>query len=97
MTGRSHNQAGGFEADAYRVYSDFYSRFDYASTYIGEMKDVHFIPTAFDVQSERYDLIMQFFPFIFVKDHLEWGLPKAMFNPEKLLKSIIVSLKTGGY
>ncbi|MCE1255194.1 MAG: hypothetical protein LWX83_16805, partial [Anaerolineae bacterium] len=43
-----------------------------------------------------FDMITHFFPFIYIKDHLEWGLPGELFSPEKLLLDAWRNLKIGG-
>ncbi len=86
----------GFEVDAYRVYSDFFSRMDYARAYMGDTPDVFFYPDHFTAVPCQYDLVTQFFPFVFMKDHLKWGLPAPMFDPGELLNLVIPSLKAGG-
>jgi len=86
----------GFEGDAYRVYADFYSRYDHARAHIADLPGVEFIPFAFRPQPAAYDIITLFFPFIFLKDHLEWGLPATQFDPTALLQNAWLSLKPGG-
>ncbi len=87
----------GYESDAYRVYTDFHSRYDHALAHIDHLPGVEFKPTAFKVQLAAFDVITQFFPFIFLPDHLEWGLPHALFNPSALLVTAWLSLKQGGW
>lgn len=86
----------GFERDAYRIYSDLYSRYDHALAHIGRLQGVTYIPVAFKVQPASYHVVTQFFPFIFLSDHLKWGLPPAMFNPSALLVAAWLSIKPGG-
>ena len=86
----------GFERDAYRVYSDLYSRYDHALAHSNHLLDVTYIPHGFEPQPNSFDIITQLFPFIFLSDHLEWGLPLSLFNPAALLASVWVSLKPGG-
>lgn len=86
----------GFERDAYRIYSDLYSRYDHALAHIDHLPGVLFIPQAFKAQPAYYHVVTQFFPFIFLPDHLEWGLPPSMFNPSELLAAAWLSIKPGG-
>jgi SAM-dependent methyltransferase len=86
----------GFEADAYRVYSDLYSRFDHAMGHVRGLEGVEYLDQAFTPQAEAFDLITMFFPFVFEKDHLEWGLPHTMFQPQRLVEDAYNSLKPGG-
>lgn len=86
----------GYEMDAYRIYADFHSRYDRALAHIGGLQNAQYIPQAFEAQPGRFDLITMFFPFIFVKDHLKWGLPKAAYDPVLLLDDIWNSLAPEG-
>jgi hypothetical protein len=86
----------GFEIDPYRVYADLHSRFDHAQQQCTAFPGVIYHPRAFHEQPEKYDVLIQFFPFLFLKDHLEWGLPRSLFDPEKLFGSLASSLKPGG-
>ncbi len=87
----------GYEIDPYRVYSDFHSRADHARSHIAQLKHTQFVPQAFEEQPGRFDLVIQFFPFVFVKDHLEWGLPKSIFDHKKILRVAWNSLAAQGY
>jgi hypothetical protein len=86
----------GYEIDAYRRYYNFFSRFDYAQAYSEKLPHTHYIPGPFIRQENSFDIICQFFPFIFTKDHLEWGLPRDLFFPESLLRDAWASLKKNG-
>ncbi|PWH20239.1 MAG: hypothetical protein DDG59_00840 [Anaerolineae bacterium] len=86
----------GYERDAFRVYADFYSRYDHALAYLKGLEGVSYIPRAFEAQPRRYDLILMLFPFVFLEDHLLWGLPKRLFQPAALLAAVWESLKAGG-
>lgn len=85
----------GFEADAYRVFSSFYSLLDYAKAHIRNLPVVY-CPEAFETIPAQFDLICLFFPFVFVKDHLEWRLPKSRFDPLKLRIAVRESLAPDG-
>jgi hypothetical protein len=86
----------GYETDAYRIYADFFSRADRAAAHIQGCEGAVFIPRAFESQPAAYDLITLFFPFVFIRDHLAWGLPGGVFQPQRLLDSVWTSLKPGG-
>jgi SAM-dependent methyltransferase len=86
----------GFEADPYRVYNDFYSRQDHALGNMRGLDGVTYRPEAFTRQPAAFDLITLFFPFVFEDDHLEWGLPSDLFQPQRLLADAWDSLKPGG-
>ncbi len=86
----------GFEVDAYRLYADFHSRRDHAQANMRGLPGVDFVDHGFEPRPDTYDVLTVFFPFIFLKDHLEWGLPRALFNPPNLVKATLASLKPGG-
>jgi SAM-dependent methyltransferase len=86
----------GFEIDAYRVYADFRSRYDHALAHLHDLPGVHYLAQPFERQPTKYDLITELFPFVFLPDHLNWGLPQTLFYPQKLLESAWQSLKPGG-
>ncbi len=88
-------QLTGFEADAYRVFSSLYSRYDYALAHIRDLP-VKLQAQAFDPHPQRYDLICMFFPFVFLKDHRAWGLPAAQFDPSRLRRAAMQSLTHEG-
>ena len=88
----------GYEADAYRVYNDLHSRQDYAQAYMRGLpaESVVYEPRAFVAQPAAFDLVTLFFPFVFERDHLAWGLPRGLFRPQSLLASAWASLRPGG-
>jgi len=86
----------GYEADAYRVYADFHSRYDHAIAHINDLSEVVFIPKPFQRQASTYDVITLLFPFVFLRDHLEWGLPRGNFDTVHLLEDVWNSVKPGG-
>ena len=87
----------GYEIDDYRPYFNFYSRFDYAKAFTERLPtQTRYIAGAFSRQENTFDIACQFFPFIFPKDHLEWGLPADLFSPIDLLEDAWLSLKKNG-
>ncbi len=85
----------GYEVDAYRLFSNFYSSYDYAQAHIRDLP-VRYLPQAFSSQPNKFDLITLFFPFVFVKDHQDWGLPGKIFDPISLRQEVRNSLKADG-
>ena len=86
----------GFETDSYRIYHDLYSRYDHILAYKKDIEDVVLIPSGFTRSADHYDVITMLFPFVFIKDHREWGLPDKIFDAEKLLVEAWESLRPGG-
>ncbi len=86
----------GFEPDAYRIYPDFHSRRDHARAHIQGLEQVDFLPERFLGDCGTFEVITQFFPFVFLEDHLAWGLPRRLFTPQRLIAAITESLSGGG-
>jgi hypothetical protein len=86
----------GFEIDPWRIYINLYSRWDHARVYMDGLEGVSYHPHPFRTNPASYDVITLLFPFLFLKDHLEWGLPRSLFNPKGNLDATWSSLKPGG-
>lgn len=86
----------GYEVDAYRIYSDFHARYDHAQAHMRALPGVRYLPQGFHRQPNTFDLITMLFPFVFIGDHLRWGLPRPTFAPAQLLENVWASLKAGG-
>jgi hypothetical protein len=86
----------GYEADAYRVYWDLYSRYDYALAHLRGLAEAHYQPRPFERQTGAFQFATLLFPFVFLRDHLKWGLPRPMFAPEQLLEQVWASVAPGG-
>jgi len=93
---RRQVQLIGYEVDAFQPYLNFYTRYDYALAYKAACLNADYVSAPFQCQPGRFDLIFQFFPFIFERNHLEWGLPGNLFSPLALLSAAWDSLKPGG-
>lgn len=86
----------GIEIDANRLYSNFYSRGQVAQFYIKDLKGANFYEGDFLKHENKYDYIIWILPFVAQAPHLNWGLPKKYFQPEKMLKKAYDSLNVGG-
>ncbi|MEK7263563.1 MAG: hypothetical protein AAB071_03520 [Bacteroidota bacterium] len=86
----------GIELDAFRVYRNFYSRTDYARSFIQHLKHTSF--ECGDVMQHRskYDIISCFLPFVFIEPTLAWGLPEKYFQPQKFIRHLFSLLKKDG-
>jgi len=83
----------GVEIDAYRLYSNFYSRYEYAKFYIKDLAGANYYPDdLLNIQGE-YDYIIWFLPFVTKYPLKRWGLPESLFMPEKLLEHAMELLK----
>jgi hypothetical protein len=85
-----------YETDAYRVYADLHSRCDYALAHMQGLAGARYLPRRFEPDPGAFDFITMLFPFIFLRDHREWGLPDSMFAPARLLRDAWASLREGG-
>ena len=86
----------GIELDAYRLYSNFYSRFEVAKYYIKDLKNTNYIAGNLLDIDKKYDYIIWILPFVVKEPHFKWGLPKKYFYPEKLLHHAFSLLKSNG-
>ena len=86
----------GIEIDAFRVYSDFHTRHDYAEFYIKNLENARYIADDFMQHKEKYDYIIWFFPFVTEFPLQEWGLPLSKFKPAEMLLHAYDSLNPGG-
>lgn len=80
----------GVEIDAYRLNSNFYSRYEIAQFYIknfqGANHGVNYYPDNLLNINKKYDYIIWLLPFVTIYPLQKWGLPKKYFMPEKLLE-----------
>jgi len=86
----------GMEIDAFRVFNDLHSRFDHAEKNLDGLDGVRFSAEPFTPAPDHFDLVTLFYPFVLLPDHLEWGLPRKLFQPGELLENSWRSLKPGG-
>ncbi len=86
----------GVEIDAYRLYNNFYSRFEVAKYYIKDLKNTNYIADDLLNINKKYDYITWFLPFITYEPLKCWGLPKRYFYPEKLFNHALNLLNSGG-
>ena len=86
----------GIELDAYRLYSNFYSRFEVAKYYTKGLENTNYIADNLLNLNKQYDYIIWFLPFVFNEPHKMWGLPEKYFYPHKLLKHAYSLLNRDG-
>ena len=86
----------GVEIDPYRLYSNFYNRYEVAKYYTKGLENTNYIAgNLLDIE-KKYDYIIWFLPFVTYEPHQYWGLPKKYFYPEKLLKHAFDLLNNNG-
>ncbi len=74
----------GIELDAYRLYPNFYSRFEAAKFYIKDLSGTSYIAGNLLDLNQKFDVIAWFLPFLSEHPHKSWGLPMKYFNPQAL-------------
>ena len=86
----------GVEIDAYRLYSNFYNRYEVAKFYIKDLENTSYIPDNLLNINKRYHYIICILPFVIIQPHRFWGLPDKYFYPKKLFEHAYSLLKPGG-
>lgn len=76
----------GVELDAYRLYYNFYSRYEVAQAYIKGLGNVHYYPENLLNIHTKYDYIIWLLPFVTEYPLKKWGLPNEFFMPQALLQ-----------
>lgn len=76
----------GVEIDAFRLYSNFYNRYEVAKYYTNGLENTNYTAGNLLDLKDKYDYIIWFLPFVLYEPHKYWGLPKKYFYPEKLLE-----------
>ena len=76
----------GVEIDAYRLYSNLYSRYEAAQFYIKGLEGVSYYPDNLLNIKREYDYIVWLLPFVTKYPLQKWGLPERFFMPERLLE-----------
>ena len=73
----------GVELDAYRLYSNFYSRLEVAKYYTKELENTNYIVANLLELDKKYDYITWFLPFVVIQPHVFGGFRKNIFIPPK--------------
>lgn len=89
-------QIDGVEIDAYRLYSNLFSRYEVAKYYTKDFSNMRYITDNALNINDKYDYITWFLPFVINYPHKMWGLPQKYFYPKRLLSHAINLLNTGG-
>jgi len=86
----------GYEADAWRLHADLFTRADHALAHMAGDPALTFVPQPFTARPADCQWVSLLFPFVFARDHRRWGLPAALHRPEDLLATAWSSLAPGG-
>ena len=104
---RKHNRSNrepvkltGIELDAYKLCTGFRSRIDYAIAYAEQTgnPDVRYVVDDFRKwREEGHDILFLFYPLVLRYQQLLWGLPLHVFDPEGIVASAAISIRSGGW
>ena len=86
----------GIELDAYRLNSNFYTRYEIAKFYTKGLNNTNYIAGDFMAHEQKYDCIIWILPFVTQYPLIKWGLPLKYFQPENMLLHAFNLLKEGG-
>ena len=86
----------GVELDAFRLYSNFYSRFEVAKYYSKDLQGANYIPDNIININKEYDYIVWILPFLTKYPLRCWGLPDKYFQPKELFEHVYSLLKSSG-
>ncbi len=86
----------GIEIDAYRMYINFHTRYDYAMHRISHMPNVRYIVGDVLEHKDKYDDILVFYPFVTPEPLIRWGLPLSRLKPVQLIEHLYDILNPGG-
>lgn len=86
----------GVEIDAYRLYSNFYNRFEVAKFYTKDLEGTKYIPDNLMNINKQYDYIIWILPFVLIQPLRYWGLPDKYFQPQELFNHAYSLLNKNG-
>jgi len=87
----------GIELEGYRIYTNLYSRFDYAQCYIRPFANTSYTVMDFCHYTGTVDAITCFYPFVKPEPLVAWRLPLKVFQPQRLFERMTQSLRTDGF
>jgi len=90
-------QLQGIELEGYRIYTNLYSRFDYAQCYIRPFTNTSYTVMDFCDYTGSADGITCFYPFVIPEPLVAWRLPLKVFQPERLFERMTQSLRKEGF
>ena len=96
-TQKTKNKLIGLELDAYKILSDFHSRFDRAQYYAAQVKNSQFLVQNFFTWKEPVDVLFAFYPFVSPHPAISWGLPMELGSAGAWVEALIRSVKPDGF
>ena len=87
----------GIELEGYRIYTNFYCRFDYAQCYIRAFANTSYTVMDFCDYTGSVDGITCFYPFVKPEPLVAWRLPLKVFQPQRLFEQMMRCIRTEGF
>ncbi|MBH0196983.1 MAG: hypothetical protein HP494_15675 [Nitrospira sp.] len=86
----------GVEVDGHRIYSNSYSRWDYAQGYIAALPQTAFYVGDYTHYDNPADTIMAWYPFVTPEPVLAWRMPLHVLAPQALFARVARNLNSAG-
>lgn len=86
----------GIEIDAYKLYHDGHSRYDYARYFSNQLPNTFYLAEDFCRLNLNADIITCFYPFVFIEPLLAWTLPIKHFKPAEIFNRMAKCLNKHG-
>ena len=86
----------GVEVEGYRMYTNGYSRHDYAQGYIQDLRNTEFHIQDYRRYHSPANIITAWYPFVTPAPVLAWRLPLSLFAPQVLFSQVVRNLQPHG-
>ena len=87
----------GIELEGYRIYTNGYSRLDYAQGYIEDLPNTHFVVSDYTQYHHQADVVTAWYPFVTPAPVLAWRMPLSVLAPHALFAQVVRNLKANGF
>lgn len=86
----------GVEVEGYRIYTNGYSRLDYAHGYIQDLPNTQFVVNDYAGYDHPADVITAWYPFVTPEPVLAWRMPLSVLTPHTLFSRVARNLTSHG-
>ena len=86
----------GVEMEGYRIYSNGYSRWDYAQGYVADLPRTSFKVIDYRHYADPAETIITWFPFVSAQPVLAWRMPLRVLSPRALFGRVADNLRPAG-
>ena len=86
----------GVEVEGYHIYSNGYSRWDYAQGYVADLPRTSFKVCDYRQYTDSAETIIAWFPFVSAAPVLAWCTPLRVLSPHTLFRRVAENLSPGG-